>query len=227
MLDQEQHKRIADAVEAAESKTSGEIFCVLAHEVSTYREIPFAWGVAAALIVPPVVLLLGREPVLITAIFSGWSGDQIGVVHSAVVGALSGYAIFQTILFVLVAAFAGWPPLRRILTPTFLKRHRVRQTARHHFIASGFRLTDAEPHILIYASLLDRQVEIVAHKAIHDKVGDRPWQEAVAAVIAGMKSGDPASGFVRAIEICGAGLAAHFPSDDPAKNLIPNDIQEI
>jgi putative membrane protein len=226
MLSEEQHAHVAAAVQAAENKTSGEIFCVLAHEVSAYREIPFAWGILVALVVPPLVLMTGREPVLITAIFSGWSADQIGVVHRAVVTALSGYAIFQAMLFGLVAVLVAWPPLRRLLTPNFLKRHRVRQIARHHFIASGFRLSDAEPHILIYASLLDRKVEIVAHKAIHDAVGDKVWKAAAAAVVAGMKAGDPADGFVRAIEICGAALAEHFPSTGPAKNALPNDLLE-
>jgi putative membrane protein len=226
MLTEAQHKQISNAVAAAEEKSSGEIFCVLAHEVSTYREIPFAWGVAAAFVLPPLALLLGRWPVLITQIFSGWSADQIGVVHSAVIEALSGYVMLQALLFVLIGAIVAWPPLRRRLTPGFLKQHRVRQAARHHFIASGFRLTDAEPHILIFASLFDRRVEIVAHKAIHDAVGDKPWRAAADAVVAGMKSDDPTAGFIRAIEICGAALATHFPSDGVARNVLPNDILE-
>ena len=40
-------KRIADAITEAENKTSGEIFCVLAHEVSRYREVPLAWAAIA------------------------------------------------------------------------------------------------------------------------------------------------------------------------------------
>ena len=226
MLTQAQHKQISDAVAAAEAKSAGEIFCVMAHEVSTYREIPFAWGAGAAFVLPPLALLLGRWPVLITQIFSGWSADQIGVVHSAVIEALSGYVMLQALLFVLVGAIVAWPPLRRILTPGFLKQHRVRQAARHHFIASGFHLTDAEPHILIFASLHDRRVEIVAHKAIHNAVGDKPWREAADAVVTGMKTDDPANGFVRAIEICGAALATHFPSDGMPRNFLPNDILE-
>ena len=130
-------------------------------------------------------------------------------------------------MFAVVAIVVSLPPVRRALTPAFLKRHRVRQVARHHFSASGARVTDAEPHILIFASLHDRQVELVAHKAIHKAVGDGPWNAAVAAVTDGMKAGKPTDGFVRAIEICGAALAEHFPSDGPAKNFLPNDISEI
>ena len=48
MLTQSDHERIAAAITEAESKTSGEIFCVLAHEVSRYREVPLAWAAIAA-----------------------------------------------------------------------------------------------------------------------------------------------------------------------------------
>ena len=44
MLTENDHKRIADAITLAESKTSGEIFCVLTHQVSRYREVPLAWA---------------------------------------------------------------------------------------------------------------------------------------------------------------------------------------
>jgi putative membrane protein len=131
------------------------------------------------------------------------------------------------VLFLVTALLVSQPRVRRLLTPRFLKRHRVRQVARHHFVASGARLSQDEPHILIYASLGDRQVELVAHEAIHRAVGDGPWNAAVTAVTEGMKSGKPADGFIRAIEICGEALAAHFPSDGPQRNLLSNDILEV
>ena len=127
----------------------------------------------------------------------------------------------------IVALVVSLPKVRRVMTPRFLKRHRVRQLARHHFVASGARLSHAEPHILIYASLQDRQVELVAHDAIHKAVGEGPWNAAVAAVTEGMKQAKPADGFVNAIKICGDALAAHFPSSGPAKNQLSNDILEV
>jgi len=53
MLSQNDHNRIAEAITAAESKSSGEIFCVLAHEVSRYREVPLVWASVVALVLPP------------------------------------------------------------------------------------------------------------------------------------------------------------------------------
>ena len=214
MLTDNDHKRIADAITRAESKTLGEIFCVLAHEVSRYREVPLVWASAAALLLPALAVLAGFDP------FSASWGDI------STRELLTTYSLLQAALFLAVALIVAQPPVRRLMTPRFLKRHRVRQMARHHFAAGSARLSHAEPHILIYASLADRQVELVAHDAIHRAVGEGPWNAAVAAVTAGMKARRPADGFIRAIEICGEVLAVHFPSDGHARNVLPNDILE-
>jgi len=227
MLTDHDRKRIADAVTLAESKTSGEIFCVLAHEVSRYREIPLAWAAAAALLIPPGLVLAGLHRLALADIFSSWTDESVRGVEGLILRALSTYSLLQAGLFFAVALIVAMPPVRRLLTPRALKHHRVRQVARHHFAASGLRLSHSEPHILIFASLADRQVELVAHEAIHKAVGDGPWNAAVAAVAQGMKAGKPADGFVRAIEICGAALAEHFPPDGAPKNVLPNEIFEI
>ena len=221
MLTEADHKRIADAITLAESKTSGEIFCVLTNEVSRYREIPLIWGAFAALALPPLAVLAGGLD--LANIFARWGDDSASVlIHRA----FTSYALIQAAVFLAVVLVVAQPAIRRLMTPGFLKRHRVRQLARQHFVASGARLSDAQPHILIYASLADRQVELVAHGAIHKAVGDGPWDASVAAVIAGMKQGSPAEGFVRAIEICGAALAANFPGDDQDKNRFSNNLLE-
>jgi len=227
MLTEADHQHIIAAVAAAESKTSGEIFCVLAHEVSRYREVPLLWATLAAFVVPPLLALAGLHHFALNDVFSSWSNGSGQHTESLIREALSGYTLLQAVLFFVVALIVSIPAVRRFMTPRALKRHRVRQVARHHFTASGARVSDAEPHILIFASLYDRQVELVAHEAIHKAVGDGPWNASVAAVVEGMKAGKPADGFVRAIEICGAALAEHFPSDGPGKNILPNDIVEI
>ena len=41
--------RIAGAIRAAEEKTAGEIFCVIAHACGDYRLVPIAWAALVAL----------------------------------------------------------------------------------------------------------------------------------------------------------------------------------
>ena len=222
MLTEEDRKRIADAIAEVERKSSGEIFCVLAHQVSRYREVPLAWAAVAAFLLPPLAVLLGLH----RWVFTSWTDESARAVEGLITGALSAYALAQAALFLIVALIVSLPSVRRVMTPRFLKRHRVRQMARHHFVASGAKLSHAQPHILIYASLWDRQVELVAHEAIHKAVGEGPWNAAVAAVTEAMKAGKPGDGFVRAIEICGAALAAHFPAQGEGRNQFSNEIME-
>lgn len=226
MLTKDDHARISKAIADAESKSAGEIFCVLTHEVSRYREVPLAWAAIAAFILPPLITASGLNWLARADLVSTWTDESARATQGIILGALSSYTLLQAAIFVVVALIVAQPPVRRALTPRFLKRHRVRQVARHHFAASGAKLTHAEPHILIYASLGDRQVELVAHHAIHDAVGEGPWNEAVAAVAEGMKRKKPADGFVRAIEICGSALAAHFPPNGPSRNRFSDDILE-
>ena len=226
MLTSSDHECISKAIAEAESKSAGEIFCVLTHEVSRYREVPLAWAAVAAFVLPPFFTALGLNWLAQANLVSTWTDETRRATQSIILGAVSSYTLLQAAIFVIVALIVAQPSVRRLVTPRFLKRHRVRQVARHHFAASGARLSHAEPHILIYASLNDRQVELVAHKAIHDAVGEGPWNAAVAAVAHGMKQNKPADGFIRAIAICGEALAAHFPANGPRRNIFPDDILE-
>ena len=226
MLNEEDRARISAAITEAESKTAGEIFCVLTKNVSRYREVPLLWAAVAAFVTPPLLVLLGLHRLALASIFSSWTDDSARAMEGLILRALSTYGLVQSGIFLCVAIVVAVPAVRRIMTPGALKQHRVRQAARRHFVAVGARLTHAEPHILIYASLADRRVELVAHDKIHDAVGDEPWHASVAAVVEGMQAGKAADGFVAAIAICGAALAQHFPPDGAPQNRLPNTILE-
>jgi putative membrane protein len=213
MLSPDDQARITAAVTAAEDGTSGDIFCVLAGEVSSYREVPIAWGAIAALLVPPAVLAFSLRP-LLEAATGGWVVTDARALPHALGIAMNVYVVAQVALFGLVATLLNaLPPVRRLVTPRFLKRHRVRKAAFHHFAAAHSHVRDSDTGVLIFVALVERQVEVLADAAIHAKVGDAVWKEAAAAVQAGMKTPDPTDGIVQAIALCGAALKAHFPID--------------
>lgn len=226
MLSDADKARISAAIDKAEANSSGEVFCVLAGQVSRYREVPLLWAALAGFIVPPLLVLTGLHRLADVSIFSSWTDESARAMERLILRALTTYGLVQVGLFACVAIVVALPAVRRVLTPGPLRQYRVRQAARRHFVAAGARLSDAEPHILIFASLDDRRVELVAHDAIHQAVGDGPWSAAVAAVVEGMKARRPADGMVAAIEICGAALAQHFPPAGPAKNHLPNTVLE-
>src|SRR6516225_9715622 len=61
MISDVDKRRIAEAIRAAEEKTAGEIFCVIAHACGDYRLVPIAWAALVALAVPlPLICLTAR-----------------------------------------------------------------------------------------------------------------------------------------------------------------------
>jgi putative membrane protein len=226
MLNDKDRARISAAITEVEDKTSGEIFCVLAKDVSRYREVPLLWAAIAAFVVPPLLVLLGLHRLALAPVFTSWTDGSAPGNEGLILRALSTFELVQAGIFLLVALVVAMPRVRRVMTPGALKTYRVRQAARRHFVAVGARLSKAEPHVLIYASLADRRVELVAHDAIHKAVGEGPWSESVAAVVDGMKTGKPADGFIKAIGICGAALARHFPPNGAPANRLPNTLLE-
>ncbi len=234
MLSKADHARIDQAIKAAENRTSGEISCVVTGEVSQYREIPLAYAAAAALILPPLLLVFGLQPWTLIDRYmpSGadttWSvgGGRLAT-QTVVSGAIAAYAMAQAALFALVALIVAIPAVRRPLTPRFLKRHRVRRMAYGHFASTGLIHAPGRTGVLIFASLKDRQVEIIAEKAIHDAVGDRVWDAATHALALGMRRRDPGQGFMDAITLCGEALAEHFPASGPHAHRSTDELVEI
>ncbi|MHB8285150.1 MAG: TPM domain-containing protein [Caulobacteraceae bacterium] len=212
MLSQADHRKIDQAVRTAEARTSGEIVCILADEVSNYREVPLAIAAGVALLAPLVALMLGHHPWLGWPGSSDWITSQTDAVNAAINGALQGYGLFQVVLFAVVAGVVAWPPLRRILTPGTLKQHRVHRAAMQQFLATGLHANPGRTGVVIFAAQKDRRVELLADDAIHAAVGDIAWNAAVKAVQDGMRRNDPTAGFIQAVDICGDALAAHFPA---------------
>ena len=226
MLSHADHDRIAAAVAAAEEKTSGEILCVLSHKVSDYREVPLAWAAGVSLIAPALLAAFGLAPWLNSPDGGDWVVTNAVSLSVALNTAIAGYALLQMGLFAVVGvAVAAITPLKLALTPKGLKRKRVRRAAMHHLAAC--HLLGEGGAVVIFACEQERMVTVVADEAIHLKAGDAAWEGAVAAVLAGIRSKDPTSGFVAAVELCGGYLAEHFPATGPKHNGLSDRLLEV
>lgn len=218
MLNQADQDLIAAATARAEAATTAEIACAVIEEVSAYREAPIAAGAAAALLIPPVAVALGLRLEPLAAPFAGWTAAHG---HAAVGPVLTAYALVQVVLFALTVAVASIPAVRRRITPRSLRQSRVRRAAAQHFAGARLHLDPGRSMVLVFASLADRQMEIVADAAIHAKVGQGVWDDAVAQALAAIRTDGTAAGLARAVEVCGAALAIHFP-DDGGGNAFPD-----
>lgn len=221
------HDRIVAAVAEAESKTAGEIYCVLSPAVSDYRETPLAWATAAALILPAGALLLGFQPQTLTALFGGWTVGHASASDATILAALTTYVALQAAVFILAALVVAIPPVRRALTPASLKAERVHRAAMEQFLSHGLHATRDRTGVLLFASLAERRAEVVADEGIYKVTDPAVWDEVVDLLIAGLKKRRTADGFVAAVELSGRILAAHVPPGADNPNELPDRLVEL
>jgi putative membrane protein len=204
MISDADKARIADAIRAAEARTAGEIFCVLARQSSHYSLMPIAWAAALALIVPLPLIYL-----------TVWPASVIYVL--------------QLMAFVAAAIVLSRPRLRFRIVPKRARHDRAHSTAMRQFWAHGLHKTKTRTGVLIFVSVAERYAEIVADAGINEKVTPGVWNSAVAALTSAIKQGRIADGFVAAIAQCGAVLAEHFPLPPGSVNPdeLPDKLVEI
>jgi putative membrane protein len=202
LIAQADKDRIAQAIRAAEANTAGEIFCVLARHSSDYRLVPLAWAAALALVVP--------APLIYLTLWPAWA-----------------LYLAQLVVFISAAVALSWPSIRVAIVPRRAAHDRAHGEAMRQFLAQGLHNTENRTGVLIFASVAERYAEIVADAGINAKVTPQVWDGAIAALIAGIRSGHPADGFIAAIEACGAVLSRHFPPGALARDELPNRLVEI
>jgi putative membrane protein len=202
MIDDAGRLRVAAAIQAAEQVSSGEIFCVIARHSDEYRLVPVAWAAAGALLAPLPLLS-----------FTNWSASVV--------------YLMQIIVFLLITMALLQPAIRFRIVPQRARHDRAHAEAMRQFAAQGIEKTTGRTGVLIFASAAERYVEIVADAGINEKVPAAAWDDAVAALVAAIKDGRPADGFVAAIERCGALLAQHFPPGALQRDELPNHLLEI
>lgn len=221
------HDRVAAAIAAAEAKTSGEIFCVFARRVSTYRDVAMAWAAGCALLLPLGLIPLGFDPAWLRGVSDNWQAAHLASTGVLVGQTLAAYALVQAVVFVIVLGLGLLPPVARLMTPASLRRERVRRAALDQFLAHGLHITEARTGVMIFAAAEDRQVEVIADEGIHGKVDAAVWGDAVAALTREMRAGRPVEGFEKAIALCGGVLAGHFPPRGDNPNEVADRLVEL
>jgi putative membrane protein len=202
MISQADNQRIVAAIRSAEAKTSGEIYCVIAHACGGYHLVPIAWAALLALAVPWPLIHFTRWPA--------------GIIY-----------LVQLATFIAAALVLSLPIIRYHIVPKRRLHGRAHIVAMQQFLAQGIHLTEKRTGVLIFASAAERYAEIVADSGINAKVAPDAWAGAVAALVGAIKAGRPGDGFVAAVELCGAELARNFPPGELNPNELPDRVVEI
>lgn len=199
----EDHDRIAAAIRDVETRTTGEIVCVLAERSSDAGALPLLLAALAALATPWLLVALTPLPVL--TILS-----------------------WQLVVFVVLALLLSLPRVRLALVPRRARRAMAFRVATEQFFTRGVSRKRDRSGILIFVSLAEHYARIIADDGIADRVPQAHWQAAVDALVAHVREDRVADGFLAAIDLCGAVLAEHFPqgaAEDP--NDLPDRVYLI
>lgn len=201
-ISKEDRKRIAAAIQCAEAKTSSEIVCVLAQTSSHTTALPILVAAFVAFALP--WLLMGLTALTLQRILS-----------------------LQVMVFLALLILLCLPSVRVALLPRKARQAIAHRAAMEQFIRRGIARIKDRPGILIFVSLAERYARIVVDDDVAARIPQSKWQGAVDALIAHLRDGRIADGFIAAIEACGNELAQCFPRTDESRNELPDRIYLI
>jgi putative membrane protein len=189
MMNESDRARVRDAVTKAEAGLAAEILPCVFSQSSPYPETTWAGGAAGA-------------GLACAALFVSDLVHPLWLPLSAL------------ILVVPAAAFAGaalghWcRPVKRFL----IGRHRMEESAARRakevFFDRGVARTKTRDGVLIFASLLERRVVVLADEGVRGKVKPEAWQPAIEAFSGAAGDGRVADGLIAAVEKAAAALRA-------------------
>lgn len=216
------HQLVTDAVAAAEAHTSGEIVTIVTDLSDDYHDVALVWASAIALLALSVVAAMpGFYAGLIDWVTGGWRHDYS---PSAYLWML---AAFVTLKWAGSYLLLLWMPLRLALTPAAVKQRRVRSRAIDLFRVGTDAKTAGRTGVLLYLSLREHRADIVADRAIAEKVSPDVWGAAMAALIDEVREGRAGAGMAAAVTQMGVVLAEHFPKGSENPNELPDRLIEL
>ena len=191
---------VAAAIREVESVTSAEIVVAVRPRSGHYRHTDYLVGFAFAFFALIVFLFDTHEFAI------DWMPADTLVAF--VIGAILS---------------ANVPPLRRLLTSRKLMVSNVRTRARAAFVDLGVSRTSGRTGILVYASMFERRVEMVADIGIDAAVLGPSFTVAVAALDTAVRRGASFPQFVEALRSLGPALARALPRLEGDVNELPDE----
>jgi putative membrane protein len=180
------------AVQEAEGRTSGEIVPYVVEASDGYPNAVWKGAALGALIGPLVALAVyylggfwGTHPTL-------W------MLLPPAAGGAAGF---------LLAAFV--PPLKRWMAGDEVMAARAQRRAAGAFLEQEVFRTRDRTGILLFVSLFERRVVVLADSGIHQRVAPGEWDGIVAGVVLGIHAGRPGAALIGAIRECGQLLERH------------------
>lgn len=204
--------RIKNAVAEAESKISGEIVPVIVERSGRYQEANYKFAFGLSFGVFLTIVLLDRYVVDPSHTLYY---DPL-FIFSVVVGA--------GILGFFIPSLSDY--LRRVLVSRAVLDEATAQRAENAFLEEEVFDTRHRTGILLFVSLFEHEVIVMADRGISKVVEQKEWDNLVADMIGEIKNGHLVQGIERGVKRCGEILLEKgFVKTDDDINELPDDLR--
>jgi putative membrane protein len=153
-----------------------------------YALYPVAWAAVGAILLGALVSLLRPD-----------------IASRTTIAIQLTFAIVLTLIF-------DWLPIRLSIVPKRVKHAHAWQLAHREFNAHAMANPKQQHRILLFVSLGERYVEIVADHETHALAPAGVWNKIVDEFLTTVKAGRVADGVLDAIAACGSILTTHHPA---------------
>ena len=215
ILTSEEQSTIASAVGDAEKTTSGEIVPAVIRESSDYAVYELLFAFAAGFLFYSILLVFYPS-------VSGMIDRLFWFPPDWYVTAF--YGVSTVLLIGLAYFFSNMPVLDRLIIPRKVREEAVRKRAMLYFTEAGLTETRDRTGILIFVSLMERRVEVLADKGISEKIPQSEWDSLAGALARDIGKGELSPGLCRAVDSCGKKLTQHFPIKSDDTNELPDGV---
>lgn len=197
-FDQAACDSLGECVKDIERETAAELVIVVRARSGQYHQADYLFGA--------ILAFAG----LLFLLFSPFVFHQIWV------------AIDVGVLFLLSSFISSRvESIRRLLTTEKFRAERVRTGAAAMFYEAGIANTDKEMGILVYLSLLERRLELIADRGVLKAVPSLAWNEALFELHREGTEPD-AQLFLAGVRKLGKLLAQHLPASVENPDELPN-----
>jgi putative membrane protein len=194
LFSDDDRQRIADAIDEAEAATSAEIVPYVAVQSDVYPAARWRGGVLGALLVVSAAALLRMD--LLPVVTSYWTDLYVlaAALGTGLIGAVAAGAV---------------PPLTRALTPPDERGRAVYRRAVEVFLDHELFDTRDRTGILLFVSLNEHRIEVLADRGIDERVDDSAWTDVTEHIRRGIEDDRLTQGLLNGIERCGRVLDEH------------------
>lgn len=134
------------------------------------------------------------------------------------------YISSLALLFPVSRFFSNLSAVQRFLLHPDDKSAQAHQRAKFEFYEAGLNKTDGSTGVLIFVSLMEHEVIILADKGINQKIDAKEWVQIKDQLIQNIKSRNTAQGFLQCIDRVGDLLNSHFPIKENDVNELENHL---